>query len=347
MKKILIIEDDAHVRNNLAEILELSDYHAITAENGKDGVDKALKEAPDLIICDIMMPDLDGYGTLTILSKNPKTADIPFIYLTAKAEKDDFRRGMSMGADDYITKPFDDMALLNTIEARLRKYERLKLASPAQGVPILEHFINEAKANESIKTLSENRELRHFRKKDMVFDEGETPRWLYFIEKGRVKVYKTAEDGREFIVRIAEAGEFLGYLALLQEKPYTESAAVLDDADLRFIPKPEFLSLVYGNRDVMARFIKMLAGHVSEQEQQLLDLAYNSVRKRVATALVELADPATGTIKMFRDDLAAMVGTAKETFIRTMAEFKTEGLIETSDGSIRILKPERLRTMHN
>ena len=345
MKKILIIEDDAHVRNNLAEILELSDYCAITAENGKEGVEKALKETPDLIICDIMMPDLDGYGTLTILNKNPKTSDIPFIYLTAKAEKDDFRKGMSMGADDYITKPFDDTALLNTIEARLRKYERLKAVST--GMPALEYFINEARANESIKLLSENRELRHFRKKDMIFGEGDTPRWLYFIEKGKIKVFKTAEDGREFIVRIAEAGEFLGYLALLQEKPYTESAAVLEDADLRFIPKSDFLSLVYGNRDVMARFIKMLAGHVANQEQQLLDLAYNSVRKRVATALVELADPVTGTIKMFRDDLAAMVGTAKETFIRTMAEFKAEGLIETNEGSIRIIKPERLRNMHN
>lgn len=347
MKKILIIEDDAHVRNNLAEILELSDYEAITAENGKTGVERAIKEQPDLILCDIMMPELDGYGTLNILSKNAKTAGIPFIYLTAKAEKDDFRKGMSLGADDYITKPFDDVMLLQTIEAKLRKYDRLKAASGQPGISTLEHFINEAKASESIQALSENREIRHFRKKDPIFDEGETPRWLFQVEKGKVKIFKTAEDGRELILRIAGPGEFVGYLALLQDSPYTEGATALEDAEVRLVPKSDFQTLVYGNRDVMARFIKMLASHIATQEEQLLQLAYNSVRKRVATALAELSAQEQGTIRMFREDLAAVVGTAKETFIRTMAEFKNEGLIEIQDGAIKVLKPEKLRGMLN
>ena len=113
MKKILIIEDNPDVRENLSEILTLSGYEAETAENGRIGVDKAQKNAPDLILCDIMMPELDGYGVLHILSRHHQTADVPFIFLTAKAEKEDFRRGMSMGADDYIAKPFDELALLH------------------------------------------------------------------------------------------------------------------------------------------------------------------------------------------------------------------------------------------
>ena len=124
MDKILIIEDNNDVRENLAEILELSGYDVSAAENGKVGVEAALGDVPDLILCDIMMPELDGFGVLRILSKNPKVASVPFIFLTAKAEKEDFRRGMGLGADDYITKPFDDVELLDTIEMRLKKRSR-------------------------------------------------------------------------------------------------------------------------------------------------------------------------------------------------------------------------------
>ncbi|MEZ4891859.1 MAG: response regulator [Saprospiraceae bacterium] len=206
MKKILIIEDNPDVRENLSEILTLSGYEAEMAENGRIGVDKAQKNAPDLILCDIMMPELDGYGVLHILSRHHQTADVPFIFLTAKAEKEDFRRGMSMGADDYIAKPFDELALLQTIESRLQKSDRLKHASE-QGSGSLDRFIDEAKALDAIRHLSDNRELRQYKKKDLIFREGDHPRWLYFVEKGRVKIFKTSDDGRELIVKVAQAGD--------------------------------------------------------------------------------------------------------------------------------------------
>ena len=121
MKKILLIEYNKDIRENTAEILTLANYNVLTAANGKKGVEIALKEMPDIIVCDIMMPVLDGYGVLHLLSKNTETANIPFIFLTAKADQIDFRKGMEMGADDYITKPFDDVQLLNAIEVRLKK----------------------------------------------------------------------------------------------------------------------------------------------------------------------------------------------------------------------------------
>lgn len=347
MKKILIIEDNTEVRENLSEILNLSGYQALAAENGKIGVEMALEQQPDLVLCDVMMPELDGFGVLHILSKQAKTADIPFIFLTAKAEKEDFRKGMSLGADDYIVKPFDDTTLLQTIETRLRKHDRLRQASNKQNGGGLEHFINEAKALEAIQRLSENREIRHYRKKDPIFQEGEVPRWLFYIEKGNVKIFKTNDDGRELILRIAGPGEFLGYLALLQEDHYPESAAALEESTIRLIPKDDFFALVYGHRDVNARFIKLLAGHVAEQEQQLIDLAYNSVRKRVATAIVHLFDQGHREINLLREDLAALAGTAKETVIRTLTDFKTEGLIDIRDGFIAVEKPEKLRGMPN
>src|SRR5699024_5455295 len=118
---VLIIEDNQEIRESTAEILELSDYTVYTAAEGKSGVDKAIKHLSDIILCDIMMPELDGYGVLYLLSKNKKTKDIPFIFLTAKAERTDHRKAMEMGADDYLTKPFDDIELLNAIEIRLKK----------------------------------------------------------------------------------------------------------------------------------------------------------------------------------------------------------------------------------
>ncbi len=120
-KTVLIIEDNNDIRENIVEILQLADYTVYEAQNGKAGVDLAVKYNPDIILCDIMMPELDGYGVLYLLNKNPDTTNIPFIFLTARAERLDHRKGMEMGADDYLTKPFDDMELLNAIESRLKK----------------------------------------------------------------------------------------------------------------------------------------------------------------------------------------------------------------------------------
>ena len=126
MKKILLIEDNDDIRENTAEILELSNYNVIVAENGKRGVEKAIEYSPDLIVCDIMMPGLDGYGVLHAVHKNEQIKNTPFIFLTAKTERSDFRKGMELGADDYITKPFDGIELLNAVESRLKKIDLLR-----------------------------------------------------------------------------------------------------------------------------------------------------------------------------------------------------------------------------
>lgn len=344
MDLILLIEDDSDQRENLSEILSLNGYGVITAANGKTGVETALREKPDLILCDVMMPDLDGFGVLQILGNNHKTADIPFIYLSAKSENEDFRRGMSLGADDYILKPFDVTHLLQTVERRLHKSRRLKQAAQNHS---FEGFVNEAKALEMLHHLSDNRELRHYRKKEVLYKEGDHPRYLFYIETGAVKVFKSNELGQEFIVRIAGKGDFLGYLSLQKSDRYTETAAVLEASDVRLIPHEDFHALLFGNRDVNAQFIKLLAGQVADQEQMLLELAYNSVRKRVAAALINLHDQGINTIHFQRDDLAAVVGTAKETLVRTISSFKTEGLVAVNNGEIKLLKPEKLRVMPN
>lgn len=119
LKMILLIEDNIYVRENTTEILELAGYNVIAACDGKQGVKLAQVQVPELIICDIMMPELDGYGVLSLLKKDTLTAGIPFIFLSAKEEVRDSQK--SKGADAYLTKPFDDKNLLDTIEACLKK----------------------------------------------------------------------------------------------------------------------------------------------------------------------------------------------------------------------------------
>ncbi len=125
MKKILVIEDEPEMRRNVATILSLEGYQPATAENGWTGLRLVKSEKPDLIICDIMMPGMDGYAVLQALRDDPATAAIPFIFLTAKGEKPDQRCGMNLGADDYLTKPIARKDLLNTVSARLRRAEQL------------------------------------------------------------------------------------------------------------------------------------------------------------------------------------------------------------------------------
>jgi DNA-binding NarL/FixJ family response regulator len=124
MKTILIIEDEPEMRRNLATILRLEKFNPLAAENGRLGVEAALREKPDLILCDVMMPELDGYGVLSELRAQSATEATPFIFLTAKGEKLDVRAGMNLGADDYLTKPVAKADLLAAISSRLKRAEQ-------------------------------------------------------------------------------------------------------------------------------------------------------------------------------------------------------------------------------
>lgn len=123
MRKILVIEDEPEMRRNITALLRYHDYETIEAENGRRGVELARREKPNLILCDVMMPELDGHGVLQALQQDAGLALIPFIFLTAKGDKDDLRSGMNLGADDYLTKPVANKDLVNAIKARLRRAE--------------------------------------------------------------------------------------------------------------------------------------------------------------------------------------------------------------------------------
>lgn len=351
MKKLLLIEDNNDIRENTAEILELANYKVTTAENGKIGVEKALEEKPDLIICDVMMPVLDGYGVLHLLNMNPQLKGIPFIFLTAKAERSDFRKGMEMGADDYITKPFSDIELLSAVESRFKKLDILqKHYNPdADG---MQEMLNDF-GGTSLSSFTDNRNANHYKKKQVIYTEGNHPVRLFYIQKGKVKTFKANADGKELTVGLFNEGDFLGYTALLEETVYKESAEAIEDTEIAVIPKEEFDSLLKHNKEATHKFIKLLAKNVSEKEEQLLGLAYNSLRRRVADALLALHSKykkegqENFSIQISREDLANIAATATESLIRTLSDFKSEKLIEIKGGSISIIDEQRLQKMFN
>ena len=351
MKTILVIEDNAEMRDNITEILELAGHNVIAVDNGKLGVAEAKGNAEkiDLILCDIMMPELDGYSVLHILSKLPATASIPFIFLTAKAEKEDFRAGLKLGADDYLTKPFEEMELLDTIEKRIKKAEVFR-KKEVNNEEHLEHFIDLARGEKELKHLSENRKSIKYHKKETIFHEGDFPSNLYYIIKGKVKMFKMNEDGKEYITSLFREGDFFGFISLLENIPYTETAQALEETTVNLIPKQDFILLLNNNRDVAAKFIKMLSNNISEKEEKLLQLAYDSVRKRVADGLLQYKRNYQGNndnepFPVSREDLANAVGTSTESVIRTLHDFKEEELIEISGRHIKVLNEEKLANL--
>lgn len=352
MKKILLMEDNKDVRENIAELLELSGYKIEQAANGKDGVIKAKHLIPDLIICDIMMPELDGYGVLNILSHEAITASIPFIFLTAKAEMVDMRKGMNMGADDYLTKPFEEEDLLKAIEVRLGKVNALQKEFN-NSIDGIESFIDSAISIDDFDTISKERKRVVFKKKQPIYSEGNITRGIYFIEKGSVKSYKTSSNDKDYISKIYKAGEFFGYINILENSNYSENAEAIEETVTYFIPKNDFFSLISKNRLVANSFIKMLAGNVIENQNRMIKLAYNSVRKRVAESLIMLNKTyntnhvAIDSFSINRQDLASLVGTAAETVIRTLSDFKEEKLIELKGSVITILEKAKLENMRN
>lgn len=352
MKKILIIEDHDDVRENTAEILELARYEVATAENGKLGVEKALQDPPDLIICDIMMPVLDGYGVLHLLAKHEATAGIPFIFLSAKSEKTDVRKGMELGADDYLTKPFEGSELLKAVETRLRKTDAFRKSFP-NNLEGVNSFMEEAGKSGKVALTSSEREIVSLKKKHLVFSEGRRPGFLYFVVSGKVKLYKVHDGGKELITGVFSDGEFFGYHAILEDGVYTENAQVLEDAELMLIPRTDFIALVENDREIARRFIRLLTSHIHENERKLLDMAYSSLRRKVASGLLDLAhkfspgNEEAGFLDISRENLSQYIGSATESLVRTLSDFRAEKLIDIAEGKIKLLNVSKLKSMAN
>ncbi|MGS2740196.1 response regulator [Sinomicrobium sp. M5D2P17] len=340
MKKILLIEDDPVLRESTAELLELSDYKVVTASNGKKGVSLTSEEKPDIIICDIMMPELDGYGVLEALSGNKETRNIPFIFLSAKTERREVRKGMDLGADDYLTKPFEETELISAIESRLAKISLLqegtterKLAEPRE-----EDILS---INELKNFFLDEGECFGFEEGDVIYSEGNHSNHIFLVESGMVKTHRIEEYGKELITSISRDDDFFGYYSFTQNIPYKESATAIKRTTLYGLRRDVFVKILKSNHKLTIELVEFLAEDLSGVKEQLLQMAYGSVQKKTANTILRFVEKlqrrAEDGIRISRSDLAGVAGIAPESFIRTLSELRKEGLIGIEGRNIKVL----------
>ncbi len=349
MKKILLIEDDTALRENTAELLELSNYEVATAPNGKIGIEKAKVENPDIIVCDIMMPEIDGYGVLEALSHHNSTHHIPFIFLSAKTEHKEIRKGMDMGADDYLTKPFEEDELISAIESRLAKAAIISKMMTEQPAPSKNAEDTLRNLNELKNFFDDHGEISSYKKGASVYKEREHSNKIYLILKGVIKTHKMDESGKELITALYKPDDFLGFTSFIDNIAYQESATTVEETELAGVSKTKLKEILEKNNNISLELMEMLTDNLSDIKEQLLQMAYSSVRKKTAQTILQFAQALNkkpeDTIKISRSDLASVAGIATESLIRTLSSFKKDGLIEIEGRNIKILNLPGLQIM--
>ncbi|MDY2587927.1 response regulator [Winogradskyella aquimaris] len=349
MTKVLLIEDDKVLRENTAELLELSDFDVITAPNGKLGLKSININNPDIIVCDIMMPELNGYEVLKEVTKNDRTKHIPFIFLSAKTEHQDVRKGMNLGADDYITKPFTEDELISAIRSRLAKVRILKEKE--------ENNVNNYSERDELINLNDLKnffddygEEFKFSKDDIIYREGDHSNFIYLITKGAVKCHKLDSSGKELATSLYKEDDLFGYTSFTHNLPHKETATALKDTVLVGLSILQLSDILKNNNKLAIALIDHLTDDLSHIKDQLLEMAYSSVNKKTATTILEFAEKINrrpkDPIKISRNDLASVAGIATETFIRTLTNFKNQGLIKSEGRNIVVLDIEGLKQIN-
>lgn len=297
-----------------------------------------------------MMPELNGYGVLQIISKDITTKHIPFIFLSAKIEHKDVRKGMNMGADDYITKPFDESELYSAIESRLAKAAILKekLENKWEKETYFETNENELKTLNQLKNyVSDLAEEYSFNAGEIIYHETDNSNFIYLIKKGIVKTYKIDEQGKELITELRKEDDLFGFTSFSNNVPHQEFAAAIEETIVLRISNKELKDILQKNHELTLELFDYLNDNVSEIKEHLLEMAYSSVRKKTATTILQFSEKIKKTpnicVQILRSDLASIAGIATETFIRTLSEFKREGLIDVDGRNIKILNLEKLK----
>lgn len=346
MIKILLIEDDLILRENTAELLELSNFKVQTASNGKLGVIAAKKYLPHIIICDIMMPELDGYGVLDALSKDKRTKGIAFIFMSAKTERTDVRKGMELGADDYLTKPFEEAELIGAIKSRLARMAILKEVRDKNSVSDTISETQVKSLHQLKNYIIDNGEENVFEMGEAIYRDGIYSNSIYLIIKGVVKVHKLDEMGKELITGIYSRDDFFGFNFFAKHIAHPEYATAIERTKLVSISTQQLQRLLKGNDVLALELIQFLSENLFAAKELLLEMAYGSARKKAARTVLKFAEKlqkdSEGNLHILRSDLASVAGMATETLIRTLSDFKKEGLIQIEDRNIRIVNMDKL-----
>lgn len=342
--RILLIEDDSSLRENTQEMLELAGHKVFSAEDGETGLQQALQNSIDLILCDIILPGINGYSVLDKISSNPRTRTIPFIFLTALSNIKDIRHGMNLGADDYLVKPFEEQDLLETINSRLAKFSVLKdreidHARKAKiSINTLEDFRNYFRAHGGEIELSKN---------ELLFRENQPAGYVYLLTQGIIKTLSLDEYGKELITGIYHKDDFLGIYSFNRNITYPEQALVIEPAKLLRLPLRLVQDIFRDNPQFTMEWAESLSKDVIELKDHLLQTAYASVLKKTVNTILEFSEKLhfnkKELSKISRGDLASVAGISKESFIRCLSTLKQDKLIEINGKNIKVLDLKGLK----
>ena len=342
MTKILIIDDDKAFRHITAEVLRVAGYEVELAPDGKTGVIMAQSTIPDLILCDIQMTDLDGYGVLKILSKELETAAIPFIFISSQKDSSSIRKSLFHGGDDYLIKPIQSSELIESVEKRLKRIQLWKSNS-------IENSGNKFFKYKPIASfLSEffaDRKLKALKKKDKLYYENDFANHAYYVISGKIKTIKTDSYGKEYVTDLFLPGSLFGFLPIKDNGEHQDTAVAMEPSVLAIVPKHEFVDYLKREPSFSFALMQLMSENIAEKENRMLQLAYATVKERVAETLLFFhSQPEVNAIEnISRDDLASIIGTTKESLVRALSEFKKDGSISASSKEIAINDIKTLR----
>ena len=344
---ILVIDDVQDVRENVAELLELSGHHVLQAEDGYAGIRMAKQHGPDLIVCDIMMPGIDGYGVAEILARHRSTQHIPLIYLTAKAESIDFKKGLQKGAVDYITKPFEGHELVESVALRLKQISASKPrdASDTGWKNWVEYLYTDAPVD-LVGTPYDRLELPS---EKVLFAQKEQANHVYFIRSGAIRWEYMDALGRSFCFNLSRGGDFVGWTFDFQEGSHAYTAIAVTPCELVRIPMVQVQELLLSQPGMALTW-----GEIElEQQAKLMTttagLLFGTARQNLARVLLSFAewDGNHWVLDLPREILAKSTGLAYETVIRLISQFKADGLLVTKGRRISLLDRNGILKLQN
>lgn len=338
----MLVGNREDLQKSIPDMLRLSGYEVVAVEDGVSAMRFMDAVIPELVICDA---DISGPGLLVFLRElRHKAGLLPVIVFGDLPGKEDVRRVMEAGADDCLQIPFETIDLLRSVEACLSRKLRLchRVERPAE----------ESFDQQVLLKAYGDRDLVIFKRKQLLYVEGQRALCVWLVMSGRVKTYRTNEEGKELITSIYGAGELIGCPEVMESACYRDNARVLEDAGLVAIPRQEFVEALQCNSRMTLWLLQTMAHRSALRDQGLVNLSYNSLRKRVANGLLELADiyregGEDAAIVISRENLAGIVGSAPESLTRTLGDFKREKLISVEEGRIVLLDEKGLRDMIN
>lgn len=352
MKAILLITTNEELRKKVAGIFDYSGYSVTTVPDGAAAIESAIGVQPEVILCDLDLPEPGSYTLLHAVAQHASISRIPVILLGSFPTKEDVRKAMDAGADDCLPLPFEGIELLRAVEAALDRKTRRSLHSAKKHADDVLPT-GDKEDRQRLTVLFGDRDMQTFRRKQSLYSEGQRATQVWFIASGKVKTFRINEDGKELITNLYGQGDLVGYTEALQGDCYRDSARAVEDTGLIAIPRSEFLRIITTSTELSRLLLQMLARNSTRRDEGLVDLAYNSLRKRVANGLLRLSETfnegvqGNRTINLSRENLAAIIGAAPESLTRTLSDFKKEKLISMQEGVITLLNEEKLRNLVN